>query len=72
MVFNATFNNISADERHGAWWFSIWCGNSSLNGKYLSKSAAATASLYDDGITWESWKGNWNSMKKTYMMIRRL
>ena len=61
------------DPRHEAWWFGgEFCGDSSLNGKYLSKSAATTASLYDDGITWYDWKGNWNSMKKTYMMIRRL
>jgi hypothetical protein len=42
-----------------------------LNGKYLNKSTA-TVSLYFHGITWKSWKRNWNSMKKTYMMIRRL
>ena len=54
---------------HGAWWFSRWCGNSNLNGKYFNK---ATASRITEGITWKSWKGNWNSLKKTYMMIRRL
>ena len=57
-----------ADHRHGAWWF-IDCGNSSLNGKYLNKSAADSTFV---GITWYNWKGNWNSLKKTYMMIRRL
>ena len=61
------------DPRHEAWWFGgEFCGDFSLNGKYLNKSAAATAFLNDDGITWESWKRNWNSMKKTYMMIRLL
>jgi hypothetical protein len=54
---------------HGAWWFSRWCGNSNLNGKYINK---ATASRYNsDGITWYDWKRR-NSLKKTYMMIRRL
>ena len=53
--------------RNGAWWFSD-CGNSSLNGKYLNKATGFS----NIGITWVSWKGNWNPLKKTYMMIRRL
>ena len=62
---------MCAVRRHGAWWFSwLMCGTSSLNGKYLNK---AKASRYDrDGIAWQSWKGNMNSIKKTYMMIRTL
>jgi len=61
-----------ADQKHGAWWFNMWCASSSLNGKYINKAAAAATFLHDDGIIWYSWQGNWNSSKKTYMMIRRL
>jgi hypothetical protein len=66
------FTLLSTKDRDNDQTSAKFCGDSSLNGKYLNKSAATTASLYDDGITWYDWKGNWNSMKKTYMMIRRL
>jgi len=67
---NQTFGDCAAN-KHGAWWFRNYlCGYSSLNGKYLNK-AAATA-YQPHGIIWHRWKRNWNSLKKTYMMIRRL
>ena len=64
---NDQYRYKCTDYIHGAWWFS-YCGNSSLNGKYLNKAADYNYV----GITWMSWKRNWNSLKKTYMMIRRL
>ena len=61
-----------AYKKHGAWWFNSWCESSNLNGKYKNKAAAAATFIHVDGITWDNWNGNWNPMKKTYMMIRRL
>jgi len=57
-----------ADIRHGAWWFGD-CGDSSLNGKYFNK--AAVTARHVDSIAWYYWRGKWNLLKKTYMMIRR-
>jgi len=65
---NDQYRGKCAYNRDGARWFNA-CGYSSLNGKYLSKSPAASRS---DGITWYSWAEHYISMKKTYMMIRRL
>lgn len=48
----------------GGWWFNA-CHRSNLNGWYGDSS-------YAQGITWEAWKGFYDSLKSSTMKIRKL
>eukprot|EP00795_Rhopilema_esculentum_P014063 gene14063-5049_t len=50
---------------HGAWWYQA-CHASNLNGRYLNGKHAS----YADGVNWRSFKGYYDSLKKTVMKIR--
>ena len=54
-----------AETRHGAWWY-INCYSSNLNGKYLPHVYPA----HTPGIDWDTWHGEYYSLKKTEMKIR--
>ncbi|KAJ8307451.1 hypothetical protein KUTeg_015535 [Tegillarca granosa] len=47
----------------GAWWYNS-CHYSNLNGKYGDNN-------YGKGLDWHSWKGYYESLKRTEMKIRR-
>ncbi|XP_038077290.1 microfibril-associated glycoprotein 4-like [Patiria miniata] len=51
----------------GAWWYKN-CHDSNLNGVYLSGSSAP----YNQGIQWESWRGDSYSLKKCSMKMREI
>ena len=51
---------------NGGWWFSS-CKQAYLNGKYYTTNPIA----YDDGISWQDWRGHLYSLKYTEMKIRR-
>ncbi|XP_019643624.1 PREDICTED: microfibril-associated glycoprotein 4-like [Branchiostoma belcheri] len=49
----------------GAWWYGS-CHNSNLNGLYHGGSHTS----YADGVNWQTWKGDYYSLKHTEMKIR--
>eukprot|EP00795_Rhopilema_esculentum_P017573 gene17573-9205_t len=54
-----------AVQYHGAWWYKS-CHYSNLNGKYLNGSHTSAG----DGVNWWSFKGYFNSLKRTVMKIK--
>ena len=52
-----------AQEGHGGWWYKA-CNWANLNGEYGSTER-------NEGMNWESWGGNYVSMKATRMMIKK-
>ncbi|XP_052861621.1 fibrinogen-like protein 1 [Anopheles cruzii] len=62
---NDKFDQNCAAITHGAWWYKS-CGESNLNGLYLSGYT-----LEKTGIYWNTFRGYSYSLKKTRMMIRR-
>ncbi|XP_050092807.1 angiopoietin-1-like [Anopheles aquasalis] len=61
---NDKFDQNCAAIMHGAWWYKS-CGDSNLNGLYLSG-----VTLEKTGIYWKTFRGHNYSLKKTRMMIR--
>ena len=57
--------NNCASTFHGAWWYGA-CHDSNLNGKYLY---GPYKSNYD-GMNWETWKGELESVKTSEMKLR--
>jgi len=62
---NDAWPNACATSFRGAWWY-INCHDSNLNGAYLR----ATADSYADGVVWETWRGDYYSLRFTEMKIR--
>ena len=60
--------NCAADKASGGWWFKR-CWQANLNGIYYPSSD--TGGNYS-GIGWKYWKGEFYSLKKTEMKIRRV
>jgi hypothetical protein len=50
---------------HGAWWYNS-CHQSNLNGGYLN----GVHTSYADGMEWNTWTGQYESMVKTEMKVR--
>jgi hypothetical protein len=50
---------------HGAWWYNS-CHQSNLNGGYLH----GVHTSYADGMEWNTWTGQYESMVKTEMKVR--
>ncbi|XP_038061057.1 ficolin-2-like [Patiria miniata] len=57
-----------AQSYHGAWWFRS-CLLSNLNGRYYPDEHAAGDRL---GVCWQSWKGDFYSLKACQMKIRAM
>ena len=57
-------SNCALDYK-GAWWYE-YCHDSNLNGLYLR----GPQSSHSDGVNWDTWKGEYYSLKKTEMKIR--
>ena len=58
------FDVSCGEQQQGPWWYGEYCGDSSLNGRYLGRDG------YDvTGIWWYSWK-KLQSLKKTELKIR--
>ena len=53
---------------HGAWWYNT-CHSSNLNGLYHTPGPHAS---YADGVNWYAWKGMYNSLARTMMLVRPL
>ena len=51
-------------ETYGGWWFKD-CFNENMNGQYYDSYTQSTS-----GIVWQQWKGSWETMKETWLMIR--
>ena len=49
----------------GAWWYND-CHRSNLNAHYLPGNHTS----YSDGVNWDTWKGEYYSLKMTEMKIR--
>ena len=65
---NDIWGSKCAVSNKGAWWHGHGsCGNSNLNGLYLGSPV-----IDDTGMTWWSWKGTWEVLKKSEMKIRRI
>ncbi len=62
---NDTYSGNCATSFHGAWWYSA-CHGSNLNGKYLP----GTHLSYADGMEWSTFRGQYEGMMETKMMIR--
>jgi len=60
-----TYGTSCAVQFHGAWWYSN-CHAANLNGKYLN----GPHSSYANGVNWSSFKGYYNSLKKTEMKVK--
>lgn len=58
-------NDNCAVHYKGAWWYTA-CHHSNLNGLYLNGPHAS----YADGMEWEGWTGQYESMKTTEMKVR--
>ena len=54
-----------AAKYYGAWWFKN-CHYSNLNARYLHGNHTS----FNDGVNWDTWKGEYYSLKKTEMKIR--
>ncbi|XP_041374736.1 ficolin-1-like [Gigantopelta aegis] len=50
---------------HGAWWYNS-CHACNLNGLYLG----GPTHTYAEGVTWDGWRGQYYSLKRTEMKIR--
>ena len=62
---NDESNTQCAQKFKSAWWYKN-CYQSSLNGRYSSKSTVARG----HGIQWRAWKGDKYSLKKSEMKTR--
>ena len=60
-----TYGSNCAVQFHGAWWYSN-CHAANLNGKYLN----GTHSSYANGVNWSSYRGYYNSLRKSEMKVR--
>ncbi|XP_071794515.1 ryncolin-1-like [Asterias amurensis] len=56
-----------AQESVGAWWYDA-CHKSNLNGHYYNNPTVE----HNQGLQWETWKGNNYSLKKCSMKIREI
>ena len=54
-----------AQVNKGAWWYTQ-CHQSNLNGEYLSRPRTS----FNYGIQWESWHGDYYSLKKVTMKLK--
>ena len=61
-----TYSGNCAVIYRGAWWYSD-CHYSNLNGLYL----AGPHTSYADGIDWQTWHGDFYSLKSSKMMIAK-
>lgn len=49
---------------YGGWWYG-YCYRENMNGYYYD-----SYTVNQEGMVWKGWKGNWETMKKTWLMIR--
>jgi len=62
---NDEYAKSCAVEYHGAWWYNA-CHQSNLNGQYLLQQ------INPRGVSWNSWKSSFYSLKRAEMKIRPL
>ena len=62
---NDRWHNNCAVKHYGAWWYDN-CQDSNLNARYLHGNHTS----FNDGVNWDTWKGEYYSLKKTEMKIR--
>ncbi|KAM3937898.1 fibrinogen gamma chain isoform 2-T2 [Leptodactylus fuscus] len=68
---NDRFEGNCAEQDGSGWWMNR-CHAGQLNGKYYKDgtySESDSATGYDNGIIWVTWRNRWYSMKKTSMKI---
>ena len=71
MMFSTKDADNDSGGRHcavlykGAWWYND-CHRSNLNAHYLPGNHTS----YSDGVNWDTWKGEYYSLKMTEMKIR--
>ncbi|XP_070555898.1 uncharacterized protein [Ptychodera flava] len=66
---NDGVKNVNYGERHGGgWWFDV-CPQSNLNGLYYTGNGNYE-SLFEDGIMWKSWRGDWYSYRSVTIKLR--
>ncbi|XP_033632540.1 fibrinogen C domain-containing protein 1-A-like [Asterias rubens] len=63
---NDNANGNCAEIYHGAWWYND-CQTSNLNGPYRTNGYLGSN---EKGITWESWTGKYESLRRVDMKIK--
>ena len=59
-----------AEKYSSGWWYHNLCHDAHLNGiHYASPGTLANTSIHD-GITWQDWRGDTNSLKTVVMALR--
>ena len=64
---NDSFYGVCTQIHEGAWWFNA-CMDSNLNDEYYHQGQVE----YVRGVQWETWKGNYYSLKTCSMKVREV
>ena len=69
---DASSYSICTERYNAAWWYND-CTETNLNGKWFTKAKVDEGYQMDlsQGVTWDSWRGPFYSLKRVEMKVRR-